>query len=186
MQLANIRVPPLRTQLLQAVLALTQQLIGLVLQLLLLALRLLLLTFALLRQQRPLLQLLQLELMSWIPPHPHQWNCVISEEQRRQTLQPCWVKYSTRTHILFMLSFVIKLAFSASWPSVLWRCWLGDRKGIRPVKNWVMWCWCGYLSGARCRLFAYGPADATASQNPIVSCLILIPGCLGKEAVKPV
>ena len=29
-------------------------------------------------------------------------------------------------------------------------------------KNWVMRCWCGYLSGARCRLFAYGPADATA------------------------
>jgi len=23
-------------------------------------------------------------------------------------------------------------------------------------------CWCGYLSGSRCRLFAYGPADATA------------------------
>ena len=34
-----------------------------------------------------------------------------------------------------------------------------------------MKCWCGYLSGARCRLFAYGPADATASQNPIISCL---------------
>ena len=29
-------------------------------------------------------------------------------------------------------------------------------------KNWMMWCWCGYLSGARCRLFTYGPADATA------------------------
>jgi len=27
----------------------------------------------------------------------------------------------------------------------------------------------GYLSGARCRLFAYGPADATASQNPVIS-----------------
>ena len=26
-------------------------------------------------------------------------------------------------------------------------------------KNWVMRCWCGYLSGSRCRLFAYGPAD---------------------------
>jgi len=25
-----------------------------------------------------------------------------------------------------------------------------------------MRCWYGYLSGARCRLFAYGPADATA------------------------
>ena len=28
-------------------------------------------------------------------------------------------------------------------------------------------CWCGCLSGARCRLFAYGPANTTASQNPI-------------------
>ena len=25
-------------------------------------------------------------------------------------------------------------------PSVLWRCWLGGRKGIRPVKNWVVGC----------------------------------------------
>jgi len=52
-------------------------------------------------------------------------------------------------------------------PSVLWRCWLGGRKGIRPVKNWVVRCWHGYLSGARCRL-AYGPADATATH-----CLLL-------------
>ena len=28
-------------------------------------------------------------------------------------------------------------------PSVLWRCWLGGRKGIRPVKNWVVRSWCG-------------------------------------------
>ena len=51
---------------------------------------------------------------------------------------------------------------NASVPLVLWRCWLGGRKGIRPVKNWVVGCWCGYLSGATCRL-AYGPADATAT-----------------------
>ena len=25
-------------------------------------------------------------------------------------------------------------------PSVLWRCWLVGRKGIRPVKNWVVGC----------------------------------------------
>ena len=25
---------------------------------------------------------------------------------------------------------------------MLWRCWLGDRKGIRPVKNWVVECSC--------------------------------------------
>ena len=36
-----------------------------------------------------------------------------------------------------------------------------------------MRCWYGYLSATRCRLFAYGPADVTASQNPIISCLIL-------------
>ena len=47
-------------------------------------------------------------------------------------------------------------------PSVLWRCWLGGRKGIRPVKNWVVGCWRGYLSGASCRL-ANVPADATAT-----------------------
>ena len=52
-------------------------------------------------------------------------------------------------------------------PSVLWHCWLGGRKGIRPVKNWAVGCWRGYLSGARCRL-AYGPADATATH-----CLLL-------------
>ena len=52
-------------------------------------------------------------------------------------------------------------------PSVLWHCWLGSRKGIRPAKNWVVGCWHGYLSGARCRL-AYSPADATATH-----CLLL-------------
>ena len=26
-------------------------------------------------------------------------------------------------------------------PSVLWHCWLGDRKDIRPVKSWTLVCW---------------------------------------------
>ena len=30
------------------------------------------------------------------------------------------------------------------------------------VFGWLMRCWCGYMPGARCRLFAYRPADATA------------------------
>jgi len=67
--------------------------------------------------------------------------------------------YCTRT---------ITISLSSAWfPSVLWRCWLGGRKGIWPVKNWVVGCWRGYLSGAQCRL-AYGPADATATH-----CLLL-------------
>ena len=33
-------------------------------------------------------------------------------------------------------------------------------------KNWVMRCWCGYLSGVRCRLFAHGPVDAITTPKP--------------------
>jgi len=29
----------------------------------------------------------------------------------------------------------------SGFPSVLWHCWLGDRKGIRPVKNSMLVCW---------------------------------------------
>ena len=44
---------------------------------------------------------------------------------------------------------------------------LVGRQEEHPVyKNWLMRWWCGYLSGARCRLFAYGPADASAIQKP--------------------
>jgi len=39
---------------------------------------------------------------------------------------------------------------------------VGGRKGIRLVKNWLVGCWCGYVSRSRCR-FAYGPADVTAT-----------------------
>ena len=77
-------------------------------------------------------------------------------------------------------------------PSVSWCCWLG----IRPVKNWVLVCWHGYLSGARCKLFAYGLADAIAIPkprhlwphlNPDWVCLLVppYPCCRGKEAIKP-
>ena len=50
-----------------------------------------------------------------------------------------------------------------------------------------MGCWHGYLSGAMCR-FAYGPADATATQIQIgFSSLVLArPGSPGQRAVKRV
>ena len=38
---------------------------------------------------------------------------------------------------------------------------VGRQEGHPACKNWVVECWRGYLSGARCRL-AYSPADATA------------------------
>jgi len=44
---------------------------------------------------------------------------------------------------------------------------VGRQEGHLACKNWVVGCWCGYLSQARCR-FAYGPDDATATH-----CLLL-------------
>jgi len=65
--------------------------------------------------------------------------------------------------------------------SVLWSCWLGVRKSIGPVKDWVMRCWCGYLSGARCKWYAYGPADNHCHPSPLVH---YNPDWFRKEAVK--
>ena len=48
--------------------------------------------------------------------------------------------------------------------SVLWRCWLGSRKGIRPVKNWVLGCWCGCLGwGADLYIAQQMPLPLTVS-----------------------
>jgi len=46
---------------------------------------------------------------------------------------------------------------------VLWHCWLGIRKSIQPVRNCVMRCWCGCLSGVRCR-------SSWCHCDPVVSC----------------
>ena len=53
----------------------------------------------------------------------------------------------------------------------VWQCfdivgWVSGR--ACSLYNWLTGCRCGYLSGARCRLFSYGPSDATVSQNPII------------------
>ena len=54
-----------------------------------------------------------------------------------------------------------------STPSIHPLMLLVVRQEERPAcKNWVMRCWCGYLSGARCRLFACGPDDATVISKP--------------------
>ena len=54
-------------------------------------------------------------------------------------------------------------------PSVLWQCWLGIRKSIQPVKNWVTRCRHRYLFEARCKYFAYDPADANATPSSLAS-----------------
>jgi len=84
---------------------------------------------------------------------------------------------------------VSRVWLSYKTPSVLWYCWLDIRKSIWPVKNWVMRCGRGYLSGVRCKWFALW-----CHCHPIIYCLIKIQngltfsvlaylGCPGKEAV---
>ena len=39
-------------------------------------------------------------------------------------------------------------------PSVFWHCWLGDRKGIWPVKNWMLVCWWWWFDWSFAQLIA--------------------------------
>ena len=74
--------------------------------------------------------------------------------------QPDRQKHSWFDMFLGMMTFL---------KDILWCCWLGGRKGIQPVKNWVVGCWRGCL-GWGADLHAYSPVDATASLPLTVSC----------------
>jgi len=91
-------------------------------------------------------------------------------------LEVRWAGHCTTGQMMKMChpsAFAIQYRFAL----VLWRCWLGSTKGIQPVKNSVVRCWHGYLSGTRCRL-AYGPADATATHCFLCVSLRPLNGCM--------
>jgi len=94
-----------------------------------------------------------------------------------------------RTKVHESALFFRQLEFAPSF--VLWHCWLGGRKGIRPVKNWVMGSGMGICLGQG--------ADLHMAQlmplPPTVSCFSKIqigftflvpahPGSPGQRAVK--
>ena len=58
------------------------------------------------------------------------------------------------------LLFCLCSSCSAFFHSVLWHCWLGDRKDIRPVKHWVLVCWWWRFYWSVARLIA--PVVTTA------------------------
>jgi len=62
---------------------------------------------------------------------------------------------------------------------VLWRCWLGGRKGIRLVKNWVVGCWHGCLGwGADLHIAQQMPLPLTvscSSKSRLVLPLLVLP-----------
>ena len=63
--------------------------------------------------------------------------------------------------------------------AVLWCCWLGGRKGIRPVKNWVVGCWRGCLGwGADLHIAQPMPLPLTiscSSKSRLVLTFLVLP-----------
>ena len=78
---------------------------------------------------------------------------------RRPDRTDIWVQDSFIDHVLHTIL-----------PSVLWHCWLGGRKGIRPVKNWAVGCWhgsvwskvqtCIWPSWCQCRSLSLAPVKS--------------------------
>jgi len=98
------------------------------------------------------------------------WNSL------RYSCQVCWAELSA-----------VFLVFSS-----LTLC-VGRQEEHPACRYWVMRCWRGYLSAARCKWFAYCSADATATPSipaSLKSRLVwsffkpVYPDCPGKEAVK--
>ena len=65
---------------------------------------------------------------------------------------------------MFLITLIFMIAFSALTLLVVHR-----EEHLSWKENWVMRCWRGYLSGSRCKRFAHGPADATATPSFLAS-----------------
>jgi len=69
--------------------------------------------------------------------------------------------------------YVLYVSFSALMLLVGWQ------EGHLACKNRVVRYWHGYLSGERCKSFAYGPADASATLSslaPVKSKIVYLSG----------
>jgi len=63
---------------------------------------------------------------------------------RRWHLQFIWWEISLSAMITLLICFIYKLtrtSILSTAETALWHCCLGDRKGIQPVKSWVLVCW---------------------------------------------
>ena len=102
-------------------------------------------------------------------------------------------KMLNKMHTKFQIQNFLPFYGKSLMLSVLWRCWLGGRKGIRPVKNWVVGCWRGYCleRGAYLHMAQLMPLPLTVScfSKIQIGFTFLVPahlGIPGKRAVKHV
>ena len=68
------------------------------------------------------------------------------------------------------------------FPSVLQHCWMGDRKGIRPVKSWALVCWWWWFDWSFSRLIAsiVTTTFIILSSSKIQNGVILLPAYLDR------
>ena len=73
-------------------------------------------------------------------------NCISTEGNAISSVHPSVCLFlSICFHFIFVTNWPFYfdlfhvLVMTVAMPSVLWRCWLGGRKGIRPVKNTEWW-----------------------------------------------
>ena len=91
----------------------------------------------------------------------------------------CWdtdVVTVTDFTLLSVLCYVYMI-WKVCFPSVLWHCWLRDRKGIRPVKTNVLVCWWWWfdLNSARLIIPVVTTTSIIPSSNTIKNGEILVP-----------
>jgi len=87
------------------------------------------------------------------------WKRMSDENLFVDSLEPIafWcLKYQSPGWYIFPMSAVAV--------TMIWVCWLGGRKGIQPVKNWVVGCWRGCLRwGADLNIAQQMPLPLTIS-----------------------
>ena len=84
-----------------------------------------------------------------------------------------WVRYDTETGCQSIKNGHGHTTFWG-WLKMVWR-----QEGHLACKNWVVTNWRSYLSRVRCKWFAYGPTDATATPSslaPLKSRMIYLSG----------
>jgi len=72
----------------------------------------------------------------------------------------------TKTSSPFVKTLRVELRWVGDTPPVLWRYWLGGRKGIRTIKNWLVGCWRGCLEwGADLHMAQLMPLQLTLTDS---------------------
>jgi len=96
------------------------------------------------------------------------WTCVINSFIWQTN---CWDQKSQLIALFSIISYesVLFTFCSCKLAFRVLTLFVGRQESIWSIKNWVMRCCCGYLSGAKCKWFACGPANATATPPSLAS-----------------